>query len=87
MSRTWRYSLAGVGIGFLLGFVIVSVMAGPQPTNDTFGISLLIGSFLGGTGAVAGALIGGVADLLEYYRKRDEAMKDARANSSSEFRS
>jgi len=31
--------------------------------------------FLAGTGAIAGAIIGGVADLKEFFRKKDQASR------------
>ena len=36
---------------------------------------MFVGSFLAGTGAIAGAIIGGVADLLEFFRKKDQASR------------
>jgi hypothetical protein len=45
-----------------------------------------VGVFLAGAGAVAGALTGGAADLLEFLRRRDEAARDAQAQPESESR-
>jgi hypothetical protein len=33
---------------------------------------LFLGSFLAGAGAIAGAVIGGVADLRECHKRKDE---------------
>ncbi len=41
-------------------------------------IIAIMGMILAGMGAIAGAIIGGVADLREYFRKRDQASKDSR---------
>lgn len=79
MARTALYSFAGAGVGFLLAFVAVAAMTGREPAHDTAGISLVLGSVVAGLGAVAGALIGGTADLLDYFRKRDDAARGAPA--------
>jgi len=87
MVRTWLYSFAGAGVGFLVGFVLVLLVrmtAGAQPPSDMAAVTLFLGGFLAGAGAVAGALIGGVADLLAYFRRRDEAVRDAQAQCESE---
>ena len=34
---------------------------------------LVLGSFLAGAGAIAGAVIGGVADLREFFKRKDQA--------------
>ena len=55
--------------------------------NSGWGVvALFIGGLLAGAGAVAGALIGGVADLMQFFRRRDEAGKDAPAQDESESR-
>ena len=77
MGRTLLCSLAGAGTGFLVGFVAVLIAAGNQQGRDTAAIVLFVGCFLAGTGAIAGAVIGGVADLLEFFKKRDRAPREA----------
>ncbi len=77
MSRTLVGSLAGARVGFLVGFAGVSMTAGSQPARETRAIILFVGSFLAGTGAIAGAIIGGVADLREFFRRKDQAPREA----------
>lgn len=72
MGRTLIYPFAGAGIGFLVAFVIVRLMAGPSPPSDTTAITLLVGTFLAGTGAIAGAILGGV----ESFKRRQQASKE-----------
>ena len=69
MGRTLLYPFAGAGIGFLVAFVIVAMMAGAQPSSDWAVITLFVGTFLAGTGAIAGAIIGGV----EFFKRRQQA--------------
>jgi hypothetical protein len=38
---------------------------------------MFVGVFLGGTGAIAGAIIGGVADLLAFFRRKERAPGEA----------
>jgi hypothetical protein len=73
MSRTLLCSLAGAGVGFLLGAVGVAIASDGQAGRDTAAITLFVGSFLAGMGAIAGAVIGGVADLREFFTKKDQA--------------
>lgn len=77
MGRTCLCSLAGAGIGFLAGFAIVRMMAGAQPASDTTAIAMFMGIFLAGTGAIAGAIVGGVADLRGFFRRKDQAPREA----------
>jgi hypothetical protein len=86
MVRTWLYPVAGAGVGFLVGLLLVQMMAGGQPASDTVAVTLFVGVFLAGAGAVAGALTGGAADLLEFLRRRDEAARDAPEHSEPESR-
>ena len=74
MGRTLFCSLAGAGVGFLLGCVAVCVFVvfGPGPGRDTGPFILFVGVFLAGTGAIAGAIIGGVADLREFLSRKDQ---------------
>ncbi len=72
MFRTWVYSLAGAGIVFLVAVVIVRIVTVNQVGDMTF-VTLLAGVLLFGAGAVAGAIIGGVADLIELFKKREQA--------------
>jgi len=71
MVRALSCSLAGAGTGFVAGFVIFfSVMSSLEDIHsDTIPICLLVGIFLAGTGAIAGAVTGGVADLLAYFSR------------------
>jgi hypothetical protein len=77
MGRTLLCSLAGAGAGFLVGFAAVQIAAGAQPKGDTGPISLFVGIFLAGSGAIAGAIIGGVGDLREFFRRKDQAPREA----------
>ncbi len=77
MGRTLLCSLAGAGAGFLVGFATVSITAGAQPASDTGFIMLFVGCFLAGAGAIAGAIIGGVADLQEFFKRKDQAPREA----------
>ena len=88
MGRTLLCSLAGAGAGFLVGFVVVLAVvrmtAGAQPASDTGPAIMFVGVFLAGTGAIAGAIIGGVADLLEFFRRKDRAPREAQDRHKSE---
>ena len=70
MGRTLLCSFAGAVAGFITGYVGVSITAGSHPTGDLGPFILVVGSFLAGTGAIAGAIIGGVADLREFFTKK-----------------
>ena len=65
MRRTCLHSFAGAGIGFLVGSVIVRIMAGASPPSDTTAITMLVGTFLAGTGDITGAITGGVAEFVK----------------------
>jgi hypothetical protein len=84
MGRTLLCSLAGAGAGFLVGFAGVWMASGGQPASDTGALILFVGSFLAGTGAIAGAIIGGVADLLAFFRRKDQAPREAQDRDKSE---
>lgn len=77
MRRTLLCSLAGVVAGFLLTAVVISITAGATGgrSADTGPIIAILGIFIAGMGAIAGAIIGGVADLREFYRTKDKAPK------------
>jgi len=75
MGRTLLCSLAGAGAGFLVGFAAIPLAAGAQPGSDTGPVVMCLAIFLAGTGAIAGAIIGGVADLKEFFRKKDQASR------------
>ncbi len=77
MGRALVCSLAGAGIGFLAGFAGVSIMAGAQPASDSVVVSFFVGVFLAGAGAIAGAVIGGVADLREFFTRKRQASREA----------
>jgi len=84
MGRTLLCSLAGAGAGFLVGFAVVRMTAGAQPASDTGPAIMFVGVFLAGTGAIAGAIIGGVADLLAFFRRKDQAPREAQDRDKSE---
>jgi hypothetical protein len=84
MGRTLLCSLAGAGAGFLAGFVVVGLAAGAQPASDTGPATLIVGVFLAGTGSIAGAIIGGVADLRELFRSKDQAQSGVQDRHKSE---
>ncbi len=85
MGRTLLCSLAGAGAGFLVGFAAVLMAFGAQPARDTGAIALFVGIFLAGTGAIAGAIIGGVADLREFFRRKDQAPREAQDRDKSKW--
>lgn len=85
MGRTLRCSLAGAGVGFLVGFgAVCMMMPAAQPASDTGSVLLFVGSFLAGTGAIAGAVIGGVADLQEFVMTKDQTPRGAQDRDKSE---
>jgi hypothetical protein len=69
MGRTLLYPFAGAGIGFLAAFVIVRMMAGASSPSEATAITVFVGTFLAGTGAIAGAIIGAA----ECVRRRPQA--------------
>jgi hypothetical protein len=73
MGRTLLCSLVGAGAGFLAGMAGVWMMSGDSPTSDRGAIAFLVGIFLAGCGAIAGAIIGGVADLQKFFERREQA--------------
>ena len=79
MGRTLLCSLAGAAAGFLLSTVVVVIgmaAAGARQTATDIGpIIAIMGIILAGMGAIAGAIIGGVADLREFFKKKDQASK------------
>jgi hypothetical protein len=76
MLRTLLCASAGAGVGFLAGFLLVLVAAtSAGATGDISAAAIFLGGFLAGAGAVVGALIGGVAELLAYFRIRDEVAR------------
>ena len=83
MGRTLLCSLAGAGAGFLVGFAVVRMVAGAQPESDIVPVSLFVGVFLAGTGAIAGAVIGSVADLREFFRRKDQVPREAQDRDKS----
>ena len=84
MGRTLLCSLAGAGAGFLVGFAVVLMAFGvPLAARDTGPAALFVGVFLAGAGAIAGAIIGGVADLLAFFRRKDQAPREAQDRDKS----
>lgn len=84
MVRTVLCSFAGAAIGYLMGYAGVLIVAGSEPHSDTAAITLFFGGFLAGCGAIAGAVTGGVADLLQYLKRRDEVVRDRDAVNETE---
>jgi hypothetical protein len=64
-------SLAGAIFGFFVGWIGVAIVTGGEAGRDTAAIALFLGSFLAGAGAIAGAVVGSVADLREFFAKKD----------------
>jgi hypothetical protein len=79
MLRTLLCSLAGAAAGFLLSTVVISIAAsGSRPdATDTTAIISLMGLLLAGMGAIAGAIVGGAADLREYFKRRDRESRNS----------
>jgi len=73
MGRTSLCSFAGAGIGFLAACLLVQMMTGGAPSRDTAAITLFVGTFLAGTGAIAGAIAGGMAELRARADRASEA--------------
>jgi hypothetical protein len=71
MGRTLIYPVAGAVIGFLAAFAIVPMMAGESSARDTNAIILFVGTFLAGTGAIAGAIVGAVAYSMSKQQPKD----------------
>jgi hypothetical protein len=63
------YPLAGAALGFLTALILVTVMVGGASPGETAAITLFVGAFLAGCGAIAGAILGGLASL----KRRQEA--------------
>lgn len=70
MGRTGVYSITGAIIGFLAAFPIIWVMSGGETYRDTAAITLFVGTFLAGSGAIAGAITGATQ---EFVRRRDQS--------------
>jgi hypothetical protein len=77
MGRTLRCSLAGAATGLLAGCVVVFIIGRGQPASDTVPIALFVGVFLAGPGAIAGAIIGGVAELRELSKVKAQTPREA----------
>jgi hypothetical protein len=79
MVRTLLCSLAGAVIGFMVTATVILMVAssvGGRPSaTDTVPIISILGILVAGLGAIAGAIIGGVADLKEFYKKKEQASK------------
>jgi hypothetical protein len=84
MGRTLLCSLGGTVAGFLVGFAAVHIAAGEQPHSDAGPMAFFVGIFLAGSGAIAGAIIGGVADLREFFARKEQASREARDRRESE---
>ena len=79
MGRTGLYSIAGASIGFLVGTVLVQMLAGAS-AKETTAVTLFVGSFLAGTGAIAGAITGAVAE----FSRRTKQARQAHAQRESD---
>jgi hypothetical protein len=79
MGRTLLYPFAGAGIGFLFGVLVARIMVGGSPPSDTTAITLFMGAFLAGCGAIAGAIMGGVESF-----KRSRQAPDTQLRRESE---
>ena len=81
MVRTLLGSLVGAGAGFVAGFLVIVVLAAASREggggSDVLPLCVFVGVFLAGAGAIAGAVIGGVADLLAYFRRKDQSQRVA----------
>ena len=78
MLRTCACSLAGGVVGFMAGIVLVMIASGGEWARDTAFMILVIGAFLAGTGAVAGAVIGGVVEIKRIIHNRPGGIRPAR---------
>lgn len=56
MSRLLMYPFAGAACGALTAVVIVPAIGGNS--EESFGMTVVVGTFLAGAGAVAGAILG-----------------------------
>jgi hypothetical protein len=79
MGRALVYCFAGAGIGFLAGFVIVGLISGPHPPSDAGVIGMFVGTFLAGTGAIAGAILGAVAEFIK-RNERETVIRESKSN-------
>lgn len=75
MGRTLLCSLGGALAGFILTAVVIPIAAGVSGGRPTEAGPLIaiVGVFIAGMGAIAGGIVGGVADLREFFRRRDQA--------------
>jgi hypothetical protein len=70
--RTLTGSLVGGGIGFMAGAVVILALSVETGSSgDVVPACVFVGILLAGPLAIAGAVVGGVADLLAYYRRMD----------------
>ncbi len=75
MGRTLLYLFAGAGIGLLVAFVIVRMMAGASPPSDTTAITLFLSTVLAGTGAIAGAIVGAVDSFKRRSQEKEKQVQ------------
>ncbi len=76
MARALVGSLIGAAIGYFAGYLGVALVAGNYPSADIGVPVLCVGSFLAGTGAIAGAIVGGVTELREASGRKNQARSD-----------
>jgi hypothetical protein len=75
MGRTCLFSLAGAGIGFVAGILIIQiafVSGGRSNAPDATAVSVFVGVFLAGCGAISGAIVGAVGAI----RTKQQAKED-----------
>jgi hypothetical protein len=72
MKRTLFCSFVGAGIGVLAAIVFGSMTGALSSRDGGALIILFIGTFLAGIGAIAGAIIGGVAELMTFLREKEQ---------------
>jgi len=66
MSRLLLYPFAGAACGAMAAMIVVPSVAGANA--DTAAITLFIGTFLAGSGAIAGAVLAGAEVLAAEQR-------------------
>ena len=74
MVRTTVCSLAGAAAGFVLAIILVAIIDSGSDrgvASDTIPVTIFLGSLLAIGGAIAGAVIGGAAEVVKYLRRRD----------------
>jgi hypothetical protein len=73
MKHTWLFPFAGAALGFLGALVLVPVLLGTEPARDRNAITLFVGTFLAGSGAIAGAISGAAAESFTSRQRASDA--------------